>query len=195
MPSSAGATLGEIQTLFSSWEPTVYYALATPTETKITDQELIQQLSTIKNLVGATDNIWLIPSAGAQGEMEVHYSRGFIPVGAGYVWDVPSGAGPNVVSVDGIDRTGIVWEVVGPATNPTLTNITTNQTMEFEGDIAAGQTLTVNTTYQTATIEGTNVFAQMTGDWLELAAGNNIITYTAEGTTDSSTIKWNGVVG
>ena len=173
----------------------LYYALATPTDTKITDQTLIQELSTILSLVGETDNIWLIPSAGAQGEMEVRYSRGFINQGAGYVWDAAQGGGPNVVSVDGIDRTGFVWEVVGPATNPTLTNITTNQTMEFEGDVAAGQTLIVNTSDQTATIEGTNVFAQMEGDWMQLAPGNNIITYTATGATEPSKIKWNGVVG
>ena len=171
------------------------FILATPTDTKITDQELIQQLSTIKALVGETNNIWLIPSSGAQGELEVRYSRGFINQGAGYEWDAAQGGGPNVVSVDGIDRTGFVWEVAGPATNPTLTNITTNQTMTFEGDVATGQTLTVNTSDQTATIEGTNVFAQMEGDWMQLAPGNNVITYTATGATEPSKIKWNGVVG
>ena len=171
------------------------FILATPTDTKITDQELIQQLSTIKALVGETDNIWLIPSAGAQGEMEVRYSRGFINQGAGYEWDAAQGGGPNIVSVDGIDRTGFVWEVVGPATNPTLTNITTNQTMTFEGDVATGQTLIVNTSDQTAEIAGTNVFSQMEGDWMQLAPGNNVITYTATGATEPSKIKWNGVVG
>ena len=188
-------SLNNFKTWLSTHNTTVYYPLATPTDTKITDQTLIQELSTIKALVGETDNIWLIPSSGAQGEMEVRYSRGFINQGAGYEWDAAQGGGPNVVSVDGIDRTGIVWEVVGPATNPTLTNITTNQTMTFEGDVATGQTLIVNTSDQTAEIAGTNVFAQMTGDWMQLAPGNNVITYTATGTTDSSTIKWNGVVG
>lgn len=189
------ATTSAFKTWLGNNPTTVYYALATPTDTKITDQTLIQELSTIKALVGETDNIWLIPSSGAQGEMEVRYSRGFINQGAGYVWDAAQGGGPNVVSVDGIDRTGFVWEVVGPATNPTLTNITTNQTMTFEGDVAAGQTLTVNTSDQTAEIAGTNVFAQMEGDWMQLAPGNNVITYTATGATESSKIKWNGVVG
>lgn len=184
-----------LETWLSTHNTTVYYALATPTDTKITDQELIQQLSTIKALVGEANNIWLTPSSGAQGEMEVRYSRGFINQGAGYEWDAAQGGGPNIVSVDGIDRTGFVWEVVGPATNPTLTNITTNQTMTFEGDVATGQTLTVNTSDQTAEIAGTNVFAQMEGDWMQLAPGNNVITYTATGATESSKIKWNGVVG
>ena len=194
-PNFAELSIPDWRTWLSTHNTTVYYALATPTDTKITDQTLIQQLSTIKALVGETNNIFLIPSAGAQGEMEVRYSRGFINQGAGYVWDAAQGGGPNVVSVDGIDRTGFVWEVVGPATNPTLTNITTNQTMTFEGSVAAGQTLTVNTSDQTAEIAGTNVFAQMEGDWMQLAPGNNVITYTATGATEPSKIKWNGVVG
>ena len=188
-------SLNNFKTWLSTHKPTVVYVPRTSSKTKITDQTLIQELSTIKALVGETNNIWLIPSGGAQGEMEVRYSRGFINQGAGYVWDAAQGGGPNIVSVDGIDRTGFVWEVVGPATNPTLTNITTNQTMTFEGDIATGQTLTVNTSDQTAEIAGTNVFAQMEGDWMQLAPGNNVITYTATGATESSKIKWNGVVG
>ena len=191
----ATATVADWKTWLQSHNIVIYNALATPTDTKITDQELIQQLSTIKALVGEMNNIFLIPSAGEQGEMEVRYSRGFINQGAGYVWDAAQGGGPNVVSVNGIDRTGFVWEVVGPATNPTLTNITTNQTMTFEGDVATGQTLIVNTSDQTAEIAGTNVFAQMEGDWMQLAPGNNVITYTATGATESSKIKWNGVVG
>lgn len=183
------------KTKLSGTNMILYYAMPTATDTQITDQTLIQELSTIKALVGETDNIWLIPSAGAQGEMEVRYSRGFINQGAGYEWDAAQGGGPNIVSVDGIDRTGFVWEVIGPATNPTLTNITTNQTMTFEGDVATGQTLTVNTSDQTAEIAGTNVFAQMEGEWMQLAPGNNVITYTATGATEPSKIKWNGVVG
>lgn len=191
----AEKTISDWKTWLSTHNMILYYQLATPTDTVITDQGLIQQLSAILSLIGETNNVWLFPSGGAQGEMEVRYSRGFINQGAGYEWDAAQGGGPNIVSVDGIDRTGFVWEVVGPATNPTLTNITTNQTMTFEGDVATGQTLTVNTSDQTAEIAGTNVFAQMEGDWMQLAPDNNVITYTATGATEPSKIKWNGVVG
>lgn len=51
----------------------VYYALATPTDTEITDSELIEQLNRIYSLYRSTNNLWLIPNAGAQGEMEAKY--------------------------------------------------------------------------------------------------------------------------
>lgn len=49
---------------------TLYYQAETPTDTEITDSELIEQLNHIYSLYQGTNNIFLIPSAGAQGEME-----------------------------------------------------------------------------------------------------------------------------
>jgi hypothetical protein len=57
----------------STHPTTVYYALATPTDTEITDSELIEQLNHIYSLYGGVNNLWLIPSGGAMGEIGVKY--------------------------------------------------------------------------------------------------------------------------
>ena len=63
-----------MRTWFAS-NPTKFYTpLATPTDTEISDSELIEQLNHIYELYQGTNNLWLIPSAGAQGEMTVSYA-------------------------------------------------------------------------------------------------------------------------
>ena len=64
-------------TAFKTWlasnPTTVYYALATPTTTEITDTTLLAQLNFIANLYGGTNNIMLV-GTGAQGEIGVEYT-------------------------------------------------------------------------------------------------------------------------
>lgn len=186
-------------TAFKTWlsthNTTVYYALDTPTDTKITDQKLIQELSTIAKTHQGVNNIWLIPSGGAQGELSVHYATGSIDVGAGYEWEEGSGDNSNIVENPGIDRVNPIWKVPGPATNPTLTNITTGQTISWIGSVASGEMLTVDLNNQTAELGGANVFSQLSGDWLALAPGANRLEYSATGATEGCTLEWNGVVG
>lgn len=68
---SQGTTVADWQTWLGTHNTTVYYALATPTDTEITDDTLLAQLNTISGLYGGMNNISLVPSAGAQGTMEV----------------------------------------------------------------------------------------------------------------------------
>lgn len=62
-----------LRTWLSTHNTTVYYPLATPTDTAITDSDLIAQLDHIYSLYGGVNNLWLIPSGGAQGEMAGDY--------------------------------------------------------------------------------------------------------------------------
>ena len=66
--------LADFKTWLGSHNATVYYQLATPTDTEITDDTLLAQLNTISELYGGVNNISLVPSAGAQGTMEVKYA-------------------------------------------------------------------------------------------------------------------------
>jgi len=50
-----------------------YYLLATPTDTAITDSDLIEQLNFVASLYEGVNNIMLIPSAGEQGEINFKY--------------------------------------------------------------------------------------------------------------------------
>lgn len=113
----------------------------------------------------------------------------------GFVWEAGGTGGVTTVTVDGVDSAEPIWTVTGPATNPTLTNITTGQTIEWTGTVPSGQTLVVDMDEMTASLEGANVFQFITGSWVTLQAGNNRVSYAATGATDPSTLSWNGVVG
>lgn len=113
----------------------------------------------------------------------------------GFIWEAGGSGGPTIVTVDGVDAAEPIWTVTGPATDPTLTNITTGQTITWTGTVPSGQTLIVNMDEMTASMEGANVFQFISGSWITLQAGNNRLSYSATGATDPSTIQWNGVVG
>ena len=113
----------------------------------------------------------------------------------GFIWEAGNSGGPTTVTNDGVAEALPVWTVTGPATNPSLTNITNGQILNFDGIVPAGQTLTVDMANQTATMAGANVFALISGDWIQLAVGTNRVTYSATGTTEPSTLSWNNIVG
>lgn len=113
----------------------------------------------------------------------------------GAIWENGGTGGITIVTVDGVDAAEPIWTVTGPATDPTLTNITTGQTITWTGTVPSGQTLIVNMDEMTASMEGANVFQFISGSWITLQAGNNRLSYSATGATDPSTIQWNGVVG
>lgn len=122
-------------------------------------------------------------------------SDGVVWDSIGAEWEAGGTGGSNIITVEGVDSALPVWKVQGPATNPTLTNTTTGQSITWTGTVPNGQTLTIDMAEQTATMAGANVFQYIDGQWIRLDAGNNSLTYTATGATASSTISWNGVVG
>lgn len=118
---------------------------------------------------------------------------GAVSDSAGYIWE-EGGSVQNIVTVAGVDSAWPIWTVQGGAQNPTLTNITTGQTISWQGFVPAGQTLTINMAEMTADLAGANVFEYITGEWIRLAPGNNTLVYTAGSATDPSTLSWNGVL-
>lgn len=193
--SSSMTTLNEWKTWLSTHNTTVYYALATPTTTEITDETLLAQLNFIASLYGGVNNISLVPSAGAQGEMTLNYYADVDTTGAGYEWEAGEGGGPTIVQVIGVDNAQPIWTVTGPATNPTLTDITTVQSITWNGTVPNGQKLIVDMANQTATLAGANVYEFITGSWITLRPGANKLTYSAQGADQASQIQWNGVIG
>lgn len=113
----------------------------------------------------------------------------------GMIWEEGIGGNTTVV-VDATGNTFPVLTVTGPATSPSVTNITTGQTFAYDGTLVEGQTLVVDMNAQTAYLNGVNVLANVSGDWLYLAPGTNILSYSVTaGESPSATISWNGVVG
>ena len=113
----------------------------------------------------------------------------------GAVWEAGGADGPTTVTVIGVDDARPIWKVEGQAINPTVTNITTGQTLTWNGTVPAGQTLIVDMNEMTATLEGANVFEFISGSWITLKPGNNTVAYTADNDAPASTLSWNGVVG
>jgi hypothetical protein len=66
---TSATTASDFKTWLASNNTTFYFALATPTDTAITDSDLIEQLNHIYSLYGGVNNLWLIPSGGEQGEI------------------------------------------------------------------------------------------------------------------------------
>lgn len=122
-------------------------------------------------------------------------AAGAVSDNSGYEWEAGEGGGPTTVQVTGVDDAQPIWTVTGPATNPTLTNITTVQSITWNGTVPNGQKLVIDMANQTATLAGANVYEFITGSWLTLRPGANKLTYSAQGADQASQIQWNGVVG
>lgn len=131
--------------------------------------------------------------AGSQKTSFEPYSQGLST--GGYIFAPSTGGGPIIVTVNGVDDANPVWHVYGPATNPTLTNSTTGEALTWNGTVPANQELIIDMGQQTATLEGANVFEFVSGSWVQLAPGQNRISYTAANTTKNSKVYWNEVVG
>lgn len=120
---------------------------------------------------------------------------GYIYYGGGYAYIGAQSAIPTI-NVNSVQSVAPIWTVEGQATNPSITNLTTNTEMKYTGTIAAGQTLVVDCLNQTAMIGTADVSRYLSGDWLTLVPGGNQLQYetTSDDDAQSSTLSWNGVV-
>lgn len=191
------ASLAYFTTYLSNNPVYGYFALATPTDTKITDATLVGQLDTLgamKLFIG--ENNLLVSATGSNlpATLEFSYPTKFAAIGA--EWEEGGTKGATIVDVNAIDNTYPVWELTGPAVNPTLSVLTTNTTLTYNGTITASQKLVIDMFNKTATLNGTSVIGNVSGDFVYMAPGTNRIAYTA-GNTDApdSTIYWQEVVG
>lgn len=204
-PQSQGTlvanTVEEWKTWLASNNTTVYYALATPTTTQITNEALVEQLETLlaaKTYDGQT--IFTVDGNGnlaATLAVEVQAESG-----GGVVWDDDgaeweNGKAPySVISIDSIDNVYPVVRISGRTVNPILTDVSTGTIFQYNGTITDSQVLVIDMMNKTATLNGTSVIGNVTGDWLYLAPGANRITYTADNATaPNATLEWQEIVG
>ena len=176
----------------------LYYGIVnTPTDTKITDATLVGQLEALgamRLFIG--ENNLLVSATGTNlpATLEFSYPTKFAKIGA--EWEEGGTKGATIVNVNAIDNTYPVWELMGPAVNPTISVLTTNTTLTYNGTITASQKLVIDMFNKTATLNGTSVIGNVSGDFVYMAPGTNRIAYTAENTdAPDSTIYWQEVVG
>lgn len=191
-------SLAGFKTWLASNPATIYYTLATPTDTEITDTALIEQLEALTAATSYNDftkitvegNLVAILSGAV-----LNYSGGAVFDENGAVWE-EGGGGTTTVMVDSVSNIFPTWIVKGPTKNPILTNTTTGTSIKYNGNITKSQTLVVDMMNQTAKLNGTSVIGNISGDWLEFAPGNNTVSYTADNANaPNSTIEWQEVVG
>ena len=185
-------TLQNWQTSLGATPMYLYYPLATPTDTAITDAGLIAQLEAVAEAMAEDGKPSNITPTGTNLPAII---TGDLSGTGGYEWEAAAGGGPSYVTVNGVDDALPVWYVTGPCVNPTLTNSTTGISITWTGTVPSGQTLIVDMGAQTATMEGANVFQFISGSWLTLSPGTNRIAYTAANTTVGSKLYWNEIVG
>ena len=168
------------------------YALATPAETVITDQTLINQLEAISGALGSGATPTITP---AQGNLPAVLTTESTGVGGGAVWDAETGHATTTITVNGLYAVSPIWTVPGPAESPLIENITNNTSLSYLGQIPAGQSLIVDCGNQTATIAGANVKNNIRGTWQTFEPGQTTIRYSGANITAPSTLEWNEVVG
>lgn len=186
---------------YNSWiqdnKPSLFWKLAAPTDTKITDATLVGQLEALgamKLFIGENNGLVSATEPNLPATLAFDYYTKFTTIGA--EWEEGGTKGATIVNVDAIDNTYPVWELTGPATNPTLSVLTTNTALTYNGTITASQKLVIDMFNKTATLNGTSVIGNISGDFVYMAPGTNRLAYTA-GNTDApdSTIYWQEVVG
>lgn len=188
------ALLPSFKTWLSSTQPSLYYALANPTDTQITDATLVSQLNAIQ--AAGKPSSASATSPNLPVIISVDVSGGLVWDEVGLVWEAGVGSGTNNIFVDSVASVSPIWEVSGPITDPTIEILSTGTTLTYEGTLAEGQTLVVNSNDMTALLNGTNVLSSISGDWLRLAPGDNRVVFTAtQAGATSSTLLWQKVVG
>ena len=116
--------------------------------------------------------------------------------GLGAIWENGGGGGPTTIAIDSIDNVYPIWEVKGPATNPQISDITTGLTLSYTGSVSSSQTLKIDMFNKIATLNGTSVIGNVSGDWVYMAPGNNRITYTTNNAdAPDSKVYWQEIVG
>lgn len=125
-----------------------------------------------------------------------HVANGYIYYRGGYRYTGGLTSTVPVINLESQTSVLPVWVVEGPATNPTLTNRATNETISWSGTLVAGQTLTISTKDRTAFIGTANVTNNLMGEWLTLQPGANQMLFETdnEGDVNQSTIEYDGVV-
>lgn len=126
---------------------------------------------------------------------------GYVSDAYGLTWDengaisLPGQGGNTNIRIDSSSRVYPIWTIVGPATNPQLTNLTTGQTISYQGTVGPGQVLEIDILNHTANLDGTNLVQNVRGIWLSFAPGLNEVNYSTDNNNAlDSTIKWAEVV-
>lgn len=177
-PGSAEELLASVELSFLALDPAQYKAVFDDAGNLVPSSELIvpKTISTEGGRVwGASGATWEASNGGKK-------------------WTLGS-QGAVEIYVDSSDNIYPLIVIEGQAINPTITDLTTNTSLEFEGTVASGQRLVLDCANKTAKLNGANVISMVSGEWLYLVPGLNKFEFNSGGTVGHAKIEWNDVVG
>lgn len=204
--STAGGTISGNTITFDDLledETTIYYQSLTPDDTEITDANLVAELTTL-SAAKCYDGVTTFTSSAEEGYLpaimtvylDIYAGGGVEWDSYGAVWEAGGGSQVTTVTNNSITNVAPTITITGVSENPSVTNLTTNQTLTYTGNITATQTLVINVARRTALLNGASVISKISGDWPLLAPGNNRLTYTTDNpTVPDAQIEWQEVVG
>lgn len=138
-------------------------------------------------------NVVVLPLVSAASGGEKWDSVGLVADNVGEEWEAGHG-GVQTVNIASTQNIYPVWVVEGPCVNPKLQNNTTDTVAEFNGTVAAGQTLTVDFEAGTAYLDSALVTRYVAG-LVSFVPGANIAGFNSDGgATQESTISWNNII-
>lgn len=198
--NSKATTAPELTTWLSTHNTTVYYVLATTTDTKITDNTLIGELEALAAATGYNGQTIITASPSGTNLPAILAVTMQNPTISGEVWDnvgtewEMGNGGVQTVNIASTQTIYPVWVVEGPCINPKLQNNTTDTIAEFDGTVATGQTLTVDFEAGTAYLDSALVTRYVAGI-VSFAPGENMAGFNSDGgATQESTISWNNII-
>lgn len=176
---------------------TLYYPLETATDTQITDASLIEDLEALLGQVLYDGKTILTVTGSLPGPLKLTIQKAPI---SGEKWDTVGGeweagsGGVQTIDIQSTQAVYPVWVVEGPCDNPIIVNNTTDTGAQFNGTVAAGQTLTVDFEEGTAYLNSALATRYVSG-YLSLEPGENTVGFNSDGgNTQSCTISWDNVV-
>ena len=134
-----------------------------------------------------------LPLISAASGGEIWDSVGLVADEVGEEWEEGSG-GVQTITIASTQKIYPIWVVEGPCVNPSLQNNTTDTLAEFDGTVAAGQTLTVDFAEGVAHLDSALVTRYVSG-LVSFQPGDNMVGFNSDGgTTTTSKICWNNII-
>lgn len=122
------------------------------------------------------------------------------PTGTGLTFDATfdlSFGGPipaGIVNVTNGGNFAAPWvaTIAGPVTDPRIEHVDLGRTLEFDGTVNAGETLTVSSATRTVTINGTSRYSWLVpgSQWFDLPPGANQLRFAAQSGSGSGTLTF-----
>lgn len=198
--SPVATSTAEFKTWLSTHNTTLYYVLATPTITQITNNTIIGELEALAAATGYNGQTIITASPSGTNLPAILAVTMQNPTISGEVWDnvgtewEMGNGGVQTVNIASTQAIYPVWVVEGPCINPKLQNNTTDTIAEFDGTVATGQTLTVDFEAGTAYLDSALVTRYVAGI-VSFAPGENMAGFNSDGgATQESTISWNNII-